>query len=85
MARYTPGTPPQDAASLAAFLRLELAKIAQANETADQMVNLDMQYAAPSKYRDGTVCLADGNMWKPTGAATPGFYGYYNGAWHFLG
>ena len=82
MARYTPTPVGGD---LTQYLQTELAKISQAMETADQMFNLDMQYAAPKKYRDGTICLADGSQWKPTGAATPGFYGYYGGAWHFLG
>lgn len=79
MARYTPGNV-ADAA-----LSNELDKIAQAMDTADVMLNLDMLYAAPKKYRVGSVVLADGNLWKPTGAATPGFYGYYAAAWHFLG
>lgn len=79
MARYTPGnvSDPQ--------IQDELNKIAQAAETADVMLNLDMLYAAPKKFRVGSVVLADGNLWKPTGAATPGFYGYYGGAWHLLG
>lgn len=79
MARYIPGnvSDPQ--------IQDELNKIAQAAETADVMLNLDMLYAAPKKFRVGSVVLADGNLWKPTGAATPGFYGYYGGAWHLLG
>ena len=79
MARYIPGTVDDTAT------RNELDKIAQALETPDALLTLDMQYAAPKKYRNGTICLADGSLWKPTGVATPGFYGYYNGAWHFLG
>lgn len=85
MARYAPGNVPEDSAAQAAFLRSELSKIAQAMETADDRITLDMLYAAPRKYGVGTVVLADGNLWKPTGVATPGFYGYYGGAWHFLG
>lgn len=79
MARYIPGNV-SDPVMVA-----ELAKIAQALETANPWMNLDMQYAAPKKIREGMVCLADGNLWKPTGVATKGFYGYYAGAWHFLG
>ena len=79
MARYIPGNvaDPQ--------LADELNKVAQAMETADSLINLDMLYAAPKKFRVGSIVLADGNLWKPTGAATPGYYGYYAGAWHFLG
>lgn len=79
MARYIPGNV-NDLATKA-----ELDKIAQAMETGDAQLNLDMLYAAPKKFRVGTIVLADGNLWKPTGVATPGFYGYYGGAWHFLG
>ncbi len=85
MARYTPGNVPTVAADLPEFLRNELAKIAQAKETADDRITLDMLYAAPLKFGNGTVVLADGNLWKPTGAATPGYYGYYGAAWHLLG
>lgn len=85
MSRYTPGDVPTDAASQAAFLRLELQKIAQSLDTSNERLMLDMLSAAPKKFRDGTVVLADGVKWQPTGAATPGYYGYYNGAWHFLG
>ena len=79
MARYTPGSVFDD------LLRLELNKIAQAMETANERLSLEMLHKAPVKYRDGTIVLADGADWKPTGAATPGYYGYYGGAWHFLG
>lgn len=85
MARYTPGNVPNDAAALPEFLRQEFAKMAQALDTANERVTLSMLYAAPNKYGDGTVVLADGSLWKPTGAATPGYYGYYGAAWHLLG
>ena len=83
MARYTPGTPPQDAASLAAFLRMELAKIAQAMETQDASLSLDTLYSAPNKFRDGTIVKADGTTWNPGSGA--GVYCYYGASWHFLG
>ena len=83
MARYTPGTPPQDAASLAAFLRLELAKIAQALETQDASLSLDTLYAEPKKFRDGTIVKADGTTWNPGSGS--GLYVYRDAAWHFLG
>lgn len=83
MARYTPGTPPQDAASLAAFLRMELAKIAQAMETQDASLSLDTLYSAPNKFRDGTIVKADGTTWDPGSGS--GLYVYRDAAWHFLG
>ena len=85
MARYTPGNVPDDTARMAEFVRAEIGKIAQAMETADERFTLRKLYAAPKKFGDGTVVLADGNLWKPIGTATPGFYGYYGAAWHFLG
>ena len=83
MARYTPGNVPNDAASLAAFLRVELDKIAQAAETPDQLLTLDTLYEPPTKYREGTVCKADGTTWDPGSGA--GVYCYRAGSWHFLG
>lgn len=77
MARYTPGNvaDPQ--------LAEELAKIAQAMETADPFFTLDTLYAAPNKYREGTIVKADGTTWDPGSGA--GVYCYRGGAWHFLG
>lgn len=83
MARYTPANVPNDAAALADFLRVELGKIAQAAETADQFLMLDTLYAAPKKYREGTICKADGTTWNPGSGA--GVYCYRAGAWRFLG
>lgn len=79
MARYTPAFVPDP------VMNMELAKIAQAIETPDEQFNLKMLYAEPSKKRDGMIVLADGTSWQPTGVAVQGFYGYYGGAWHFLG
>ena len=83
MARYTPGNPPTNTASLAAFLRLELAKIAQALETQDASLSLDTLYAEPKKFRDGTIVKADGTTWNPGSGS--GLYVYRDAAWHFLG
>jgi hypothetical protein len=80
MARYVPAPVNGD---LTEYLQNELAKVAQAMETANQVLNLDMQYAAPKKYRDGTIVLADGVSFNPGSGA--GFYGYRAGAWRFLG
>ena len=76
MARYIPGNvaDPQIAA--------ELAKIAQAMETADPFLTLDTLYAAPKKYREGTVVKA-GAPWDP--GAGDGVYCYRAGAWRLLG
>lgn len=77
MARYTPGSVLDD------LLRLELNKIAQAMETANERLTLDMLHKAPTKYRDGTIVLADGTDWNPGAGA--GVYCYYGAAWHLLG
>lgn len=83
MARYTPSNVPPTYEQLVAFLRLELAKIAQAMETQDASLSLDTLYAAPKKYRDGTIVKADGVTWNPGSGA--GVYCYYGASWHFLG
>lgn len=83
MARYTPGNPPQDAASLSAFLRMELSKIAQAMETQDKSFSLATLHAAPSKYGEGTIVKADGVTWNPGSGA--GVYCYRGGSWRLLG
>lgn len=83
MARYIPGNVPQNPSEIPEFLRSELAKIAQAKDTADSSLSLDTLYAAPSKYREGTMVKADGTTWNPGSGA--GVYCYYGAAWHFLG
>ena len=79
MARYIPGNVADAAISD------ELQKIAQALDTPNQMLMLDTLYAEPTKFREGALVLADGDLWKPDGSATPGAYIYYGAAWHFLG
>lgn len=83
MARYTPGIVPADALAQADFLRLELQKISQALEAPVEQMDLRTLYAAPNKYRDGTIVKADGTTWNPGAGA--GAYCYYGAAWHFLG
>lgn len=80
MARYTP-SPIQG--ELGAYLQNELAKIAQAMDTADERVTLDLLYAAPKKYRAGTVVAADGTTWNP--GSGKGMYWYDGATWKFLG
>jgi len=77
MARYTPGITGYP------LIDAELQKIAQAMETADPFFTLDTLYAAPNKYREGTVCLFDGVIFNPGSGA--GVYCYRGGAWTFLG
>ena len=83
MARYTPGNVPTDPAQLAEYLRLEVEKISQAIDAPVEELNLRTLYAAPKKYRDGTIVKADGTSWNPGSGAGP--YCYYGAAWHFLG
>lgn len=77
MARYIPGNVADP------VLAMELAKIAQAMETPDQFLQLDTLYAAPKKYREGTLVKADGTSWNPGSGA--GVYCYRAAAWRFLG
>lgn len=45
--------------------------------------HLDESTAAPAAPTDGDIRFADGTIWNP--GSGRGFYGYYSGAWHFLG
>ena len=83
MGRYIPGNVPTDPVSLPAFLRDDLNKVAQAIETPNPFTTLETLYAAPKKYREGTICLADGSVWNPGSGA--GVYCYRGGSWRFLG
>ena len=76
MARYIPGNVAD------AVLREELAKIAEAMDAPNQFLSLDTLYAAPTKFREGTVVKA-GAPWNP--GSGDGFYGYRAGSWRFLG
>lgn len=78
MARYIPGNVADP------VLAVELAKIAQAMETPDQFLQLDTLYAAPKKYREGTLVKADGVSWSPSGLGA-GVFCYYAGIWNKLG
>lgn len=77
MARYIPGNVSDP------LMKDELNKVAQAMETADAMLNLDKLYAAPKKYRVGSVVFADGTTWNP--GSGEGVYVYRTGGWKFLG
>ena len=80
--RYQPGPVPDDAKQLQPFLRDQLEQVAGSlNTLADGQI--DASTAAPSKPRSGMIRYADGTDWNP--GSGEGFYGYYGGAWHFLG
>lgn len=76
MARYTPGTvsDPQTAG--------ELQKIAASLDSADVMLALDPLYAAPKKFREGSIVFAK-SPWNP--GSGDGVYCYRSSAWRFLG
>ena len=75
MARYTPGPTGNQAVDL------ELQKVANAIDTPDAFLTLEKLYAAPDKYREGTIVFAD-TSWVASGT---GFYGYHSGVWNKLG
>lgn len=79
---YAVGEPPNDPAEIGRFLRDELQKISGAVQ-ALALGHVDMTAVAPSKPREGDIRLANGTTWAP--GASAGFYGFYSGAWHFLG
>jgi hypothetical protein len=60
----------------------ELFRLSEALELAIAR-NMEETFVVPSKPRDGQVAFADGTKWNP--GFGRGFYGYYTGAWHFLG
>lgn len=76
MARYTPAVVSDS------LVNSELAKIAQAMETADVMFNLEPVFAVPKKYREGSIVFAK-SPWNP--GSGDGIYCYRAGAWRFLG
>ena len=77
MARYTPGNV-SDAAT-----GEEFQKVAQALDTPNQMLQLQTLYAAPEKFREGAIVLADGTTWDPGSGA--GVYAYFGATWNKLG
>lgn len=75
--RYIPGFIPDD------MTRREFEKIAQALESANERVTLQVLHKAPEKYREGTIICADGTNFDPGAGA--GFYGFHSGTWNKLG
>lgn len=76
MARYIPGN------VSSTELKTELDKVAQAMETPNPFMALDALFAAPKKFREGTIVLAKA-PWNP--GSGDGVYCYRGGAWRFLG
>lgn len=79
---YFPSIPPTNSDDINRFLVAELNKISNAINLLAKG-HIDMDYAVPTKPRNGDIRLADGTKWNPGSGI--GFYGYYNSAWHFLG
>ena len=75
--RYIPGLILDD------MTRREFEKIAQALESANERLTLQVLHKAPEKYREGTIVCADGVNFNPGAGA--GFYGYHSGTWNKLG
>lgn len=75
--RYIPGFIPDD------MTRREFEKIAQALESANERLTLQVLHKAPEKYREGTIVCADGTNFDPGAGA--GFYGFHSGTWNKLG
>ena len=78
---YIPMQVPNDPAQLPGFLLQELQNIARS--TGSSIAQLAELNKAPYKPQIGMIALADGSNWNPGSGA--GFYGYRDGAWHFLG
>lgn len=85
MAEYRPANVPQDSASLPGFLQEEHRRIAQAKESADSYLLLDVLYKTPTKPRPAMLVYADGVSWNP--GSGEGVYRRNKGntAWVFLG
>ena len=79
---YIAGNPPQDPALLPGFLLAELRRLQEVLNSPVPFHQLDPQYVAPAKPREGLVVLADGVSFNPGAGA--GFYGYRGGAWRKL-
>lgn len=84
--RYQPETLPTfhhpEVRALAEFIGRQHRSIA-ANFEAIDRVSLFKRNKAPDRVENGLIVYADGTHWNP--GSGEGFYGYYAGAWHFLG
>lgn len=86
MSQYEPTTAPvfndKDLQILVSWITRELDSISD-TFTGVQTIMLQEMYTPPAKFVNGMIVLADGTHWNP--GSGRGFYGYANGAWHFLG
>ena len=80
---YRPRNVPPDPKDLPQFLDQELRNIAQGQVAPVFVLALAVSHKAPDKVADGYVVLADGVFFNP--GSGPGFYGYRDGSWRFLG
>lgn len=71
--------PPQDAASLPAYLARELSAIADALNGRMDRLSLVPQSVAPKKSRAGDLACADGTNWNPGAGA--GVYSFNGTTW----
>jgi hypothetical protein len=74
--------PPQDVASLPAYLAREFGAVASGFNDAADSVQLNPLGAAPKKPRMGLIVCADGTSWDPGAGA--GIYWYTGSAWSKL-
>lgn len=79
---YYPGPAPTDPKLLAGYVRAELEKVARELQQPAQLP-LKVLHTEPDRPREGVVVCADGAEWDPGSGG--GFYGYFGGAWTFLG
>lgn len=75
-------SPQQLSGDLATYIQAELQRLAEDLNTAQPTLKLSVSYAAPKKFSDGVIALADGTSWNPGSGA--GYYGYRGGAWRKL-
>ena len=86
---YSPLKPPSfppstDAGVIVRYLDSELVRVGAETELPKVSgVVFSELNVEPKKRFTGLVVMADGVNWDP--GMGKGFYGYYGGAWHFLG
>lgn len=83
LARFVIDPPPDDPKGLATWAHNQMIALSiSLQAVADGQ--LEKSHAAPDKVRDGMIRYASGaGGWNP--GSGEGFYGFYAGAWHFLG
>lgn len=82
MKSYTPSY-----AGVDIHVRREFQAIAQAAARAEDLLELKVLYAEPSRVRAGMVVYADGVTWNPDGVSGEGLYrrNKTNASWVFVG